>query len=124
MNGGGNIIKRVLRLMVTSLIIFCILFINIFPVNSAFFMEEDDNENKEERQLIEKIEIIHEAFPNQIDPVALYATVPYRHYFVDYVEESYDKNFDAEQYENTWSGFDDAFNNLLSLFKLEYHQLQ
>lgn len=116
MNGGGNIIKKVLRLMVTSLIIFCILFINIYPVNGAF-MDEENNQNKKEQQLIKKIEIIHEAFPNQIDPVALYATVSYRPYFTGYVDEAYDKNFDAEQYENTWSGFDNAFNNLLSLFQ-------
>ena len=101
--------------MFISLIIFSILFVNIFSVN-ADFMDEETEENKKEQQLIKKIEIIHEKFPNQIDPVALYATVSYREYFVGYVDEAYDPNFDEGAYDDAWSSFKTDYDNSKAMY--------
>ena len=94
-------------------IILLIVFVNMGSV-FADYLDEETVGNRKERQLFEKIHMIHDAFPNQIDEVALYATLVHRGTLTDYIEESYDPNFDSEEYKDTWSQLSTDINNLIN----------
>ena len=104
--------KRIKELSFLSIILL-IVFVNMGSV-FADYLDEETVGNRKERQLFEKIHMIHDAFPNQIDEVALYATLVHRGTLTDYIEESYDPNFDSEEYKDTWSQLSTDINNLIN----------
>lgn len=99
-----NFLKEEIRIVACLSIILLIIFVNIARVN-ADYMDEETNGNKKEQQLLDKIEIIKDVFPNQIDEYALYATLMHRGTLTDYIEESYDENFDKDEYNDLISDF-------------------
>lgn len=94
-----DILKQKIKLVSFLSIIALVVFVNVVRVN-ADYMDEDTIGNRKERQLLEKIDIIKAAFPNQIDKEALYATLAHRGTFTDYVNDSYDENFDSNSYKS------------------------
>ena len=89
-----------------------LLFINIAP-SFASYMNKDTVGNRKERQLVEKIQAIHDVFPNQTDEAALYATLAHRGTLTDYVNESYDPNFNTTEYKNIWNDLLTDINSVL-----------
>ena len=110
--------KKKTNIFIGLLLIFCILFVDIAPA-LAEFMDDDDITTRKERQLLKKIEVIHEAFPNQTDEAALYATLVHRGDFTDYVNDSYDPDWDESQFKEKWSGIradsNSVYNNPLGV---------
>ena len=104
--------KRIKKISFLSIILF-IIFVNM---SSAFagYMDQTTSGNKKEQQLFEKIELIHSIFPNQTDEDALYATLVHRGTLTDYIEESYDPDFDADEYKDIWSQLSTDINNLVN----------
>ena len=103
-------VKKSLNIIIGILLIFCVLFINIAPASSAF-MDENDVGTKKERQLLRKIELIHQSFSKQTDEAALYATLVHRGNFTDYVNDSYDPDWEDHEsdYKENWSKFSSDF---------------
>ncbi len=81
-----------------------LLFAHLAPAY-ARYMDRTTEGNKKEQQLLKKIQIIHEAFPQQTDVAALYATITHRAYLTDYVNDAYDANFDEDKFREEWAGF-------------------
>ena len=96
--------KEEIKIVFILLMIVVIVFINIVSVN-ADYMDEETIGNRKEQQLLDKIEAIKNAFPNQIDEYALYATLMHRGTLTDYINESYDENFNKEEYNDLISNF-------------------
>ena len=94
-----NSLKKKMKILSFLSIIFLIVLVNIVRVN-ADYMDEETVGNRKERQLLDKIDAIKKAFPNQIDKEALYATLAHRGTFTDYVNESYEENFNETEYQN------------------------
>lgn len=88
-----------LKILLSLLLIFSILFINIAP-SLAAFMDEDNVYTRKERQLLKKIDIINQVFSKQTDKEALYATLVHRGNYTDYVNYSYDKDWDENEYKD------------------------
>ena len=106
-----NFIKEKIKLLSFIAILLLIIFVNVARVN-ADFMDGDRVDNRKERQLIDKIDAIKEAFPNQIDKEALYATLAHRGTLTDYINESYDENFDIDSYSDDLDNFSDQIATL------------
>ena len=106
-----NFLKEEIRIIACLFIILLIIFVNIARVN-ADYMDEETNGNKKEQQLLDKIEAIKNAFPNQVDEYALYATLMHRGTLTDYIEESYDENFDKDEYNDLISDFANDISSL------------
>ena len=94
-----NGLKKKMKILSFLSIIFLIVLVNIVRVN-ADYMDQETVGNRKERQLLDKIDAIKKAFPNQIDKEALYATLAHRGTFTDYVNESYEENFNETEYQN------------------------
>lgn len=103
--------KRIKKISFLSIILL-VIFVNM---SSAFagYMDETTNGNKKEQQLFEKIKLIHSIFPRQTDETALYATLVHRGTLTDYIEESYDPDFDSDEYRDTWRQLSTDINNLV-----------
>ena len=95
---------RRLNVFLGLLLIFFVLFVNISPA-LADIMDDDNVNTRKERQLLKKIDIIHNTFKNQTDKEALYATLVHRGNYTDYVNQSYDPNWDEDEFRNQWSNF-------------------
>ena len=104
--------KRIKKISFLSIILL-IVFVNMSSV-LAGYLDEETVGNRKERQLFEKIHIIHTIFPNQTDETALYATLVHRGTLTDYIEESYDPDFDSEEYKDTLSKLSTDINNLVN----------
>ena len=104
--------KRIKKLSFLSIILL-IVFVNMGSV-FADYLDEETVGNRKERQLFEKIELIHSIFPRQTDETALYATLVHRGTLTDYIEESYDPNFNSEEYKDTWSQLSTDITNLIN----------
>lgn len=103
--------KRIKEISFLSIILL-IIFANMSSV-FADYLDEETVGNRKERQLFEKIHLIHSIFPNQTDEEALYATLVHRGTLTDYIEESYDSDFDSEEYKDTWNQLSTDINNLV-----------
>ena len=99
-----NFLKEEIKIVFILLMVVVIVFINIAGVN-ADYMDKETVGNRKEQQLLDKIEAIKKAFPNQIDEYALYATLMHRGTLTDYINESYDENFDKDEYNDLISNF-------------------
>ena len=108
-----NLLKKNIKLISFLSIILLIIFVNVSRVN-ADYMDEEFVGNRKERQFLEKVDAIKSVFPNQIDREALYATISHRGTFTDYVEQSYEPNFDSEEYKDTWSQLSEDINTLIN----------
>lgn len=109
--------KGKLKLFSFLFLILLILFVNLgptFAISRGDYLKDTTEGNKKEEQLLRKIEIIHETFPQQTDEAALYATVVHRGTMTDYIEDSYDENFDEEEFRNVWTDLQASFNKLTS----------
>lgn len=106
-----NFIKEKIKLLSFITILLLIIFVNVARVN-ADFMDGDRVDNRKERQLIDKIDAIKEAFPNQIDKEALYATLAHRGTLTDYINESYDENFNIDSYSDDLDNFSEQIATL------------
>ena len=106
-------LKKRIKVISFLSISFLILFVNI-NVASADYMDEEIIGNRKERQLLDKVDAIKKAFPNQIDREALYATMAHRGTFTDYTNEAYDPYFNEDSYEDQWSSLSQNIGNLLS----------
>lgn len=106
-----NFIKEKIKLLSFIAILLLIIFVNVARVN-ADFMDGDRVDNRKERQLIDKIDAIKEAFPNQIDKEALYATLAHRGTLTDYINESYDENFNIDSYSDDLDNFSEQIATL------------
>ena len=98
-------------------LILLILFVNLAPtfaISRGDYLSDETEGNKKEEQLLRKIEIIHEIFPQQTDEAALYATIVHRGTMTDYIEDSYDKNFDEEEFRSVWTDMKNSFQNVIS----------
>ena len=104
--------KRIKEISFLSIILL-IIFANMSSV-FADYLDEETVGNRKERQLFEKIHLIHSIFPNQTDEEALYATLVHRGTLTDYIEESYDSDFDSEEYKDTWNQLSTDINNLIN----------
>ena len=104
--------KRIKKISFLSIILL-IVFVNMSSV-LAGYLDEETVGNRKERQLFEKIHIIHTIFPNQTDETALYATLVHRGTLTDYIEESYDPDFDSEEYKDSLSKLSTDINNLVN----------
>ena len=96
--------SKKLNIVISLLMIICLFFIDITP-SLAAFMDDDNNVTRKERQLLKKIDIIHNTFKKQTDKEALYATLVHRGNYTDYVNQSYDPNWDEDEFRNQWSNF-------------------
>lgn len=103
--------KRIKKISFLSIILL-VIFVNMSSV-FAGYMDETTNGNKKEQQLFEKIKLIHSIFPRQTDETALYATLVHRGTLTDYIEESYDPDFDSDEYRDTWRQLSTDINNLV-----------
>lgn len=108
-----NVLKKRIRILSFIFIIFLIISINIVRVN-ADYMDEETVGNRKEQQLLDKIDAIKSAFPNQIDKYALYATLSHRGTFTDYVNDSYEENYDSAAYKDLWSQLSSDISNLVN----------
>ena len=108
----SNFLKKRIKKISFLSIILLVIFVNMSSV-FAGYMDQTTNGNKKEQQLFEKIELIHSIFPNQTDEDALYATLVHRGTLTDYIEESYDPDFDSEEYKDTWSQLKDDIDAVL-----------
>lgn len=106
-----NILKKKIKLFSFLSIILLIVFVNIGCV-LAGPISSSETSYKEEQQFMEKIEMIHDAFPNQTDEAALYATIAHRGISTGYVKQSYDPNFDAAAYRKNLSNFSSDINSI------------
>lgn len=104
--------KRIKEISFLSMILL-IIFVNMSSV-FAGYMDQTTNGNKKEQQLFEKIELIHSVFPKQIDKDALYATLVHRGTLTDYIDESYDPNFNSGEYKDTWDELSSDINKLIN----------
>ena len=104
--------KRIKEISFLSIILL-IIFANMSSV-FADYMDEETNGNKKEQQLFDKIDAIKEAYPSQIDKEALYATIVHRGTLTDYINDSYDENFDKEEYKDSWSDFGENVMKLIN----------
>lgn len=107
-----NFMKKKIKMFSFLSMILLIVLVNVVRVN-ADYMDNETAGNKKERQLLKKIDIIKEAFPNQIDKEALYATLTHRGTFTDYIEEAYDENFDEEEFKDIWTSVAESFNSVI-----------
>lgn len=105
-------LKKELKGISFCLLILLIVFVNVIRVN-ADYMDEETEGNKKEQQLVKKIEIIHEIFPNQTDEEALFATLVHRGNITDYIEESYDESFNEKSYEDNFEQMKADINNVI-----------
>ncbi len=71
-----------------------------------------DSANASEKQFWEKIRIIKSIFPNQIDDVALAATVLYRGSSSSVLSNQYDEDFDKNDYRNQIQSIKNAVNDV------------
>lgn len=108
-----NLMKINIKFIFFSVLIFFIIFINFGHV-FAGYMDVKTDGNKKEQQLLEKINIIHSVFPNQTDESALYATLVHRGTLTDYINESYDDNFDKNAYKDNWVNMKNDVVNLMN----------
>lgn len=92
-------IKKKIKIFSFLSIILLIICVNVVRVN-ADYMDQETVGNRKERQLLDKIDAIKSVFPNQIDKEALYATLAHRGTFTDYVNDSYEEDFDINEYQN------------------------
>ena len=95
---------KILKRFSVIIIAFLVVFVNLSS-SSAAYMDDVAEGNKKEQQLIKKIQIIHNAYPQQTDEIALYATLAHRGYLSDCINDSYDPNFDEDAYSDTWGSF-------------------
>ena len=112
-----EIFKKKIKLFSFLCLILLVLFVNlgpIFAISRGDYLEEDTEGNKKEQQLLRKIEIIHETYPQQIDEEALYATLVHRGNLTDYIEDSYDEDFDEDEYRDVWTDLQASFTKLTS----------
>lgn len=108
-----DIFKQKMRIFSFLILIFLIVFVNVGRVNASYMDEESVN-NRKERQLIQKIKIIKTIFGQSVDEAALYATVVHRGTLTDYVEQSYDKDFDEDSFKDNWSKMNTDVTNLFN----------
>ncbi len=108
----SNFLKKRIKKISFLSIILLVIFVNMSSV-FADYLDEETVGNRKERQLFEKIHLIHSIFPKQTDEAALYATLVHRGTLTDYIEESYDPNFDSEEYKDTLSKFSKDITNLI-----------
>ena len=106
-----NGLKKKMKILSFLSIIFLIVLVNIVRVN-ADYMDQETVGNRKERQLLDKIDAIKKAFPKQIDKEALYATLAHRGTFTDYVNDSYDENFDIDEYQDEMNDLATNIGNL------------
>lgn len=104
-------LKHTFKYVFTVLMFFVIVFVNCTQA-SAGLMARETESNKKEQQLIQKIKIIHEVFPTQVDEFALYATLVHRGTLSDYVNDSYDPNFNENDYKDGINATVDAVKNI------------
>ena len=111
-----NIVKKQFKLIFVLLMIVLIIVINMSGSVALDDETLDPNikNNREVRQIIEKIEIIHSVFPRQTDEEALFATLVHRGEFTDYAHDSYDPGFSKTQYEDVWSNIASSFDKVIS----------
>ena len=109
----SKFLKKQIKKISFLSIILLVIFVNTSSV-FANYMGDNIKGNKKVQQLFEKIEMIHEAFPRQTDEAALYATLVHRGTLTDYLDESYDPDFDSEEYKDTWSKLAVDIDNLVS----------
>lgn len=109
-------LKNTFKYVFTVLMFFVIVFVNCVPAKAGLMAKETEF-NKKEQQLIQKIKIIHEVFPSQTDEFALYATLVHRGTLTDYVNDSYDQNFDENKYKNSVTSSVDTVKNIGSNVK-------
>ncbi len=93
-NKEKNKIKVISIIFISFLIIFC----NCTPALAGYINYNNDKVNIKEKQLLEKIKIIHQVFPKQTDEAALLATLAHRGTLTSYINDSYDPNFDKDTY--------------------------
>ena len=93
-----NKIKNKIKVISITLISFLIMFCNCTPALAAYINYNNKKVNVKEKQLLEKIKIIHNVFPKQIDEAALLATLSHRGTLTSYINDSYDPNFDKNTY--------------------------
>lgn len=103
--------KHTFKYVFTVLMFFVIVFVNCTQANAGLMAKETET-TKKERQLIEKIKLIHEVFPSQTDEFALYATLVHRGTLTDYVNDSYDPNFDENKYKDSVIKATDSVQNV------------
>ena len=104
-------LKDKIQLFSFLFLILLVLFVNLGQVVAGPINSSTEN-YKEERQFIRKVQIIHEAFPNQTDAAALYATIAHRGTSTGYVKQSYDPNFDEDAYRSNLSSFKSDINSV------------
>lgn len=109
----SKFLKKQIKKISFLSIILLVIFVNMSSV-FADYMDEETNGNKKEQQLFDKIDAIKEAYPSQIDKEALYATIVHRGTLTDYINDSYDENFDKEEYKDSWSDFGENVMKLIN----------
>jgi len=102
-------LSRKLKTISVILVSFLLIFSNCLPASAAYLDNSKDVSNIKEKQLLKKIDIIKQAYPKQIDKEALFATLSHRGSLTTYMNESYDPNFDENEYRKTWDTFGDDF---------------
>jgi len=96
-----NKIKNKIKVISIIFISFLVIFSNCTPVLAGYINYNNDKVNVKEKQLLEKIKIIHSVFPSQIDEAALLATLSHRGTLTSYLNDSYDPNFNKDDYKTS-----------------------
>ena len=108
---------RRFKLLSFLFLILLVLFVNLgssYAISRGDYLKEETEGNKKEEQLLRKIEIIHETFGSAIDEEALYATLVHRGTLTDYIEDSYDEDFDEEEFKDVWNDIKLQFDAIIS----------
>lgn len=94
-----NTIKNKIKVISVIFISFLVIFSNLSLASAQHIDYSNKNANVKEKQLLEKIKIIHQIFPRQIDEAALLATLSHRGTLTSYINDSYDPTFDKRTYQ-------------------------
>ena len=78
----------------------------------CFYCNANSDVYEKETQFIRKIKIIKQVFGDKIDEIVLAATVLHQYTLTDVVDDQYDENFDASQFQSSWSEFNNNYTKL------------
>lgn len=91
-----NKIKRKIKVIAVIFVSFLIIFSNFTQAQAE--PNNNDKYHVKEKQLLDKIKILHDLFPTKIDEAALLATLSHRGTLTSYINDSYIPNFKKDDF--------------------------
>ena len=117
-----NKIKNKIKIISLIFVSFIVIFCNCTPALADYF-NNNDKANLKEKQLLEKIKIIHQVFPSQTDEAALLATLSHRGDLTSYITNSYEPDFDKKEYKQYMTNFKETAETVKNTDDGKYSQV-